>query len=726
MTPDIPFVKELVLIGGGHTHALVLRAWAMKPVPGARLTLINPGPTAPYSGMLPGHVAGHYGHEDLQIDLVQLARFAGARLILGAATGLDREARQVSVAGRAAPIAYDILSIDVGVTSAMPALPGFTEFAVPAKPLDRFAGAWAQFCAEAPASPAVTVIGGGVAGVELAMAAHHRLTGMGCTPEIRIVERVEALTAVPPKSRARLIATLAESGIPLIENIDVAKVTRDALHLSDGTTLPSHFTIGTAGARPHGWVADLGLETEDGYITVDAQLRSLTDPAIYAVGDCAHMGFAPRPKAGVFAVRAAPVLTHNLRAALTGGTSQAFKPQKDYLKLVSLGGKSALAEKQGIALSGPLMWRWKDRIDRSFMNRFKGLIPMPAPTPPKGAATGVAAELQGPAPCGACGAKLGRKALTRALDTLPQGLRGDVLTRPGDDAAVLSVAGTPLVLTTDHLRAFSADPGLLARVAAIHAMGDVWAMGARPQAALASITLPRMTAAMQAAWLSEIMTEAGAVFAAEGVEIVGGHSAQGAELSIGFTLTGLPEATPVTLVGAKPGDALLLTRPLGTGVILAAEMALAAQGADVARAWAQMSRPQGDAALRLAPVAHAMTDVTGFGLAGHLIGLCTASNLSARITLADLPVLPGAEALIRQGQHATLEEENRTALAGQITGDANDPRHALVFDPQTSGGFLAALPAGQAAEACADLRKAGHEAAIIGTLAEGAPHITLI
>ncbi|MBO6602064.1 MAG: selenide, water dikinase SelD [Roseicyclus sp.] len=725
MTPAAPFSRELVLIGGGHTHALVLRNWGMDPVPGTRLTLINPGPTAPYSGMLPGHVAGHYDRDELQIDLVRLARFAGARLILGAATGLDRNARTVRVEGRIAPISYDILSIDVGVTSAMPGLPGFTSFGVPAKPLDRFADAWARFCADPPARPEIAVIGGGVAGVELAMAAQHRLTGLGCAPTVTIIEQAEALAGLPEKSRARLMEALKTAGIALIEGLGVTELGDDTLRLSDGRALRSDMTIGAAGARPHDWLADLGLETEAGYLVVDAALRSVTDPAIYAAGDCAHLSHAPRPKAGVFAVRAAPVLAHNLRADLTGGSRRAFAPQRDYLKLISLGRKSALAEKRGIMLSGALMWRWKDRIDRAFMARFTNLRPMPSPPVPRGAADGVAEQMRGPAPCGACGAKLGRTALQKALGALPTGLRDDVLSRPGDDAAVLNIGGRTLVLTTDHLRAFSPDPGLLARIAAVHAMGDVWAMGARPQAALASVTLPMMVPRMQAAWLAEIMAEAGAIFAAEGVEIAGGHSAQGAELSIGFTLTGLPDGPPVTLAGAQDGDALVLTRPLGTGVILAAEMAQAAKGADVTTAWAQMSRPQGDVAARIGALAHAMTDVTGFGLAGHLIGICDASALGAEIALADLPMLPGARALLDAGQRASLHAENEAALAGRISG-GDGARKALLFDPQTSGGFLAALPPTDAATAVAELRAAGHDAAVIGRFGTGAPRITLI
>ena len=161
-TPPLPLTRDLVLVGGGHAHALVLRRWAMAPLPGARVTLINPGPTAAYSGMLPGFVAGHYPRAALEIDLVRLAQAAGARLILGPVEGIDLAARKLHVPGRG-PVEFDIASINVGVSSAMPELPGFGEHGVPAKPLEALAERWDRF--RAGRGPArVAVIGGGVAG----------------------------------------------------------------------------------------------------------------------------------------------------------------------------------------------------------------------------------------------------------------------------------------------------------------------------------------------------------------------------------------------------------------------------------------------------------------------------------------------------------------------------------------------------------------------------------
>jgi selenide,water dikinase len=724
MQLQIPLTRDLVLIGGGHTHALVLRMWGMRPLPGVRLTLINPLPTAAYSGMLPGHIAGHYARDELQIDLVRLARHAGARLILGRAAGIDREARRVIVPGRP-DVAYDIASIDIGITADMPALPGFAEHAVPAKPLDAFADRWEDFVGDVTAGrtpPRIAVIGAGVAGVELALAARHRL---GETAEITVVERARALSALGRGAARALRAHLQTARIPLKEEMAVTGVERGGVRLADGHLEPASFVIGTAAARAQSWLAQTGLALEGGFVSVGQTLQSLTDPAIFACGDIAHMGYAPRPKAGVFAVRQAPVLLQNLKVALTEqGRMRSYRPQKDYLKLISTGFMGAVADKWGLPLDGAWLWRWKDRIDRKFMAQFQDLPVMPAPNLPSEIAAGVFAELgHGKPLCGGCGAKVGQADLKAALAGLPKPARPDVLSGPGDDAAILAHGKGYQVLTTDHVRAFTEDPYLLAKITAVHAMGDIWSMGARPQTALAQIILPRMTPRMQAETLREIMGAAAEAFGAEGADVVGGHTSLGAELTIGFTVTGLAANRPVDQAGALPGDWLIVTKPIGTGVILAAEMARAAPGEVVAHALASMMRPQGAAARILGAEAHAMTDITGFGLAGHLMTMLDASGTAARISLAHVPLLPGADALSGVGHGSTLLPANKASMSRMFLTES--PRADLLFDPQTAGGLLAAVPADKAMDLVRRLREAGEPAAIIGEVIDGPAFLTV-
>lgn len=728
MTPTLPYTRDLVLVGGGHAHALVLRSWGMRPLPGARLTLVNPDPVAPYTGMLPGLIAGHYRRDALMIDLVRLARYAGARLVLARAEGIDLQTRRIHVSGRA-PIGFDVASLDIGITAEMPELPGFAAHGHPAKPLGPFATAWEGFLARCRAAdrPAdLAVLGGGVAGVELAMAMAHRLRASGMPARrVNVIEAgAESLRGLGAPARERILARAATLGVTVLTGRQAVEVTAGSVRFEDGAVIPADFVAGAAGARPHGWLEGCGLALERGFVVVDAQLAT-SDPAVFAAGDCAHFAAAPLPKAGVYAVRAAPILGHNLRAALSERPLARFRPQRHFLKLVSAGGRVAVAERGGrLALAGGWLWRLKDRIDRRFMARFEGLAPMAPPPLPARAAAGVAEALaEGPL-CGGCGAKVSQRGLRAGLAALAPVNRPDILSGPGDDAAILAAPDGAQVLTTDHFRAFIEDHHLLARIAAVHAMGDVWAMGGRPQAVLVSVILPRMSERMQADTLREILDGAAQAVRAAGAEIVGGHSSIGAELTVGFTVTGICDGAPVGLGGARPGDALILTRPLGSGTLLAGEMRLAARGEDVAAALAAMSRPQGEAAACLAPHARAMTDVTGFGLAGHLHAMLEASGSGARINLAGLPLLAGADRLAEAGIRSSLWRANRAAAP--VTGPADTGRAVLLHDPQTAGGLLAAVPAEVAPAVLGCLHAAGEtRAAVIGRITEGPVAIVL-
>ncbi|TDL79675.1 selenide, water dikinase SelD [Palleronia sediminis] len=718
MRHDLPATRDIVLIGGGHAHALLLKSWGMDPLPGARLTVVNPGPTAPYTGMLPGYVAGHYDRDTLEIDLVRLVRFAGARLILGRATAIDRATREIAIDDRflgARRVGYDVASVDIGIHSRMPAIPGFDEHAVAAKPLERFAERWAAWRAAGDATAPIAVIGGGVGGVELAMAMSF---GMGGAP-VTVIDAGRALDGVGRGAARRLRAELAAQNIALIEEARVARIAADRVVLADGREIAARFCVGAAGARAHGWLDASGLTDDHGFVPVGPTLQS-RDPAIFAAGDCAALTHAPRPKAGVFAVREAPVLLHNLRAAVSGERMREYRPQAGYLKLISTGGRSAVADRAGLPLGigGGWLWRWKDRIDRKFMVGLADLPPMHRPPLPRPRAEGME-PLTAQAPCGGCAAKVARPVLAGALSRLaPPGAGVDL--GAGDDAAILSMGGARQVLTVDQIRAFTPDPALLAHVAAIHAAGDCLAMGAVPQAALAVLTLPPLSPELQGRSLAE-MTDAGtAALRAIGAPIAGGHSSTGPEMQAGFVVTGLVEGTATTLAAARAGDVLVLTKPLGTGAILAAEMALEAKGAWVASCLGAMAADPTPVA-RALQGARAVTDVTGFGLAGHLMAMIEAAGLSARIDLGALPALPGALELLERGVRSTLHPGN-AAISARIAGPQG-ARRELLFDPQTAGGFLAALPPERAGAICAAVEDAGGLAARIGTLGDGPPGI---
>ncbi|MEM8555469.1 MAG: selenide, water dikinase SelD [Pseudomonadota bacterium] len=719
MNAKAPWVRDVVFVGGGHAHALVLRKWATNPVPGVRLTVIDPAPAAAYSGMLPGLVAGHYALPDLQIDLVRLTRFAGARYIPAAAIGMDAKAQTIEVVGRP-DVHFDVASLDIGITARMPSVPGFAEHAIPAKPLGAFAAAWEAFVARVAASdaePSVALIGGGVAGVELSLTMAHRLRETAGRAELTVLDRGQVLDGVSGSARERLFRAMETMGVRWQSNAAVASVSSDGPVLADGTQIQAALTVGAAGATPAPWLQSTDLPVSDGFLEVDGFLRSTAHAHVFGAGDCVHMAEAPRPKAGVFAVRAAPILDHNIRATLLETPLKPFQPQRSYLKLISLGPKSALAQKGAWVAQGAAMWRWKDHIDRSFMGKLQDLPAMEQKMAlPEPLAKSVPSEPL----CAGCGGKVGPVALSSALSNAPSG-QSEAL--PSEDAAITRCGDGWQVISTDHLRAVVEDPFTMAQIALNHAMGDVYAMGAKPQMALAQIILPHMSDGLQARTLEEITAGTRTALAHTGAHLAGGHTTMGSELTIGFTVTGLTESEPITLSGAQPGDVLVLTRPVGSGTLFAAEMRGQAKAQWIVDLVAQLLAPQHDFATALAKHATAMTDVTGFGLAGHGLNIAKASGVGLKLNLAAVPFFDGALWAAEQGVRSSIWTANQSAAAPLMSGDPETPTSALIHDPQTCGGLLASIPKEKLAQLQSNLPPSAVH--VIGKVLDQPPGLTL-
>ncbi len=378
--------RHLVLIGGGHAHVFVLRAFGLNPLAGVSLTLIAKELDAPYSGMLPGFVAGHYSLEECQIDLRPLARFAGARLVHGSAAAIDRERREVAVAGHS-PVPYDVLSIDVGITPDLSGIAGAETHALAVKPVSLFAPKWQHLLSAAhriDGPRRIVAVGGGAAGVELILAAREALTRRSVTGQHGEAPfEFSLLTSggvLPSHNRrAQILARthLQRAGVTVVEGESVVEIGSDHVRLRSGRVLPCDAAIVSTRAKAPSWFAGTGLQRDaGGYLAVRPTLQTYTDPSICAAGDCAAVIEHPREKAGVFAVRQGPVLAENLRRILTqAAPPQPFVPQRKFLTLVSLGDKRAIASRGRIAVSGRWAWVWKDWIDRRFMTMFKSLVP---------------------------------------------------------------------------------------------------------------------------------------------------------------------------------------------------------------------------------------------------------------------------------------------------------------------------------------------------------------
>ncbi|ODT19898.1 MAG: selenide, water dikinase SelD [Kaistia sp. SCN 65-12] len=706
-----------MLVGGGHAHVHVLKSFGMKPMPGVRLTLIGRDIETPYSGMIPGFVAGHYSFDECHVDLARLAAWTGARLIHAEAIGIDRDSRQVLLKGRP-PIAYDFLSIDVGSSPSVEALPGAADHATPVKPIAELGRRWLTFLERVKdwqGSLRIAVIGGGAGGVELALAIDHRLRAIAhhAVVAVTLITKGEILSGQAVAARRKIRAIFQRRGIRLIENVATSRLEDGAALLANGerVAVDEAFVVTEASAAK--WFAGTGLPLDPrGFFAVEPTLRSTGDERIFAVGDCASVAAHPRPKAGVFAVRQGPPLADNLRRALLGQPLQPFTPQSRYLSILGTGDGRAIATRSGWAIEGTWVWRWKDHIDRKWMRMY---------CEPPATAMDMAARNAPPDPaladadakrlladigmrCGGCGAKVGANVLTRVLGRLGPSPGSNVtigLEAP-DDAAMIDVpAGQALVQSVDFFRTFIDDPFAFGEVAAVHALGDVWAMGAKPHSALALAVVPAAAERLMEEDLFQMLSGARSVLDRSGCALIGGHSGEGPEAALGFSVNGLVVAARALRKGGlRPGDRLVLTKKLGTGVIFAAAMRGAARGRWIAEALASMRTPSDKASAALvAAGAHACTDVTGFGLAGHLAEMIRAAGrgdeVSVDLHLDALPALAGAIDLFAQGLASSLQPENlraRHLIDGmdRLAGHAKLP---LLFDPQTAGGLLAAVPA---------------------------------
>jgi selenide, water dikinase len=706
MQPRGPIETDIVLLGAGHAHVEVLRRFAKRPESGVRLTLIGREPETPYSGMLPGVIRGDYEPRQAHIDLAPLAAAAGARLILGEATAINLDARTVVVPGRP-DVPFDLLAIDVGGEPAAP-----TDGGIAVKPIGRFLDQLRAIERTIHDHDRIVVVGGGPGGVELALALAYRYRSRY---RIALVSgSPEPLIDAPDSARRVAVTAMVDASVEIVRGAMGGAFQNGRLALSDGSFLDAAACLRATGVEAPSFLANSGLACDaKGCVLVDSTLRSINDPAVFAAGDCASIQQSPRPKAGVWAVRAGVHLARNLRLAARHRPLQQWRPQREALVILGLGGGRAVAWRNGLSLSGTLVWRWKDWIDRRWMRMYTG---MRMKLDPKVLMR-----------CGGCGAKVAAEVLAGALADLPSSENNDLvvgLATP-DDAAVLRVPpGRMLVQSVDHFRAFLDDPFLFGQVAAAHALSDLHAMGAQPWTALAIATVPYGPGAKMRADLSAMLQGATQVLRGDGCTLVGGHSGEADEAALGFAVSGLAEPEALTRKsGLRPGDALILTKPIGTGVVLAGHMRGLTRANWLTAAINSMRASNATAAglLRDHGVT-ACTDVTGFGLAGHLAEMTRASGVAATIWRNAVPVLSGALELAAQGIESTLAPENARVVPNLST----EPRERILIDPQTSGGLLGGVPP-ERAEACLRaLLAAGMTAAIVGVVEEISPDAPMI
>ncbi|MGE3780539.1 MAG: selenide, water dikinase SelD, partial [Pirellulaceae bacterium] len=645
MMQDPSIEHDVVLLGMGHTHAHVLRMWRMHAWPRTRLTCVSNFPVATYSGMLPGVLAGQYRAERMEIDLVRLCAASRARLVVGHVMGLDRTNRCLLFDDRP-PLPFDLLSIGIGSVPQADRAERQDPSILPIKPmqtfLTRLEARLDELVRQGVQQIRVAVVGGGGGGVEIAFCIGARLNLVlrHIPYQLTVIHGREELMPGTTAKTARVARDeLQRRGVELLLGRRVIHASRGRMTLDDHREIEADLVVWATSAVGPPLLGKFGLATDErGFLLTRRTLQTRDDDAIFAVGDAGTIEGEDVPKAGVYAVRQGPVLWRNLSQKLREGPLEAFRPQRGFLKLFNTGDGRAIGEYRGWTVFSSWAWQLKDWIDSRFMLRFQDyersdraggtrMTPpnRPAAVPAARTGNGLAAPLPAEADmrCLGCGGKIGGSILSRALARLDLQHYDHVvvgLDTPDDAAVVRLPTGSLVTLSVDFFRPPFDDAFLVGRVAALNAASDCFAIGSKPLVALACMTLPVGPPRQQEQLLVELLAGALHEFRPMGATLAGGHTLEGPHVLIGFSMLAAQDRAPRTKDKLRVGDFLILTKPLGIGVLLAGHMRARcrAEWWDALQHTMLLSN-QYAASLCDEFDIQGVTDITGFGLAGHLL-----------------------------------------------------------------------------------------------------------
>jgi len=745
----MPVISDLVLLGGGHANIQVLKMMAMNPLGGLRITLISDQTHSPYSGMIPGYLAGYYAYEDCHFDLRRLCEELGLRFIKAKIIGINPQEKKIRLENRA-NISYDCASINVGIEPrSIEKLAQESAFKIiPLKPISQFITHWDQLIAnlkdyKGNDSLPLAVVGAGAAGVEISIILKMLIDKNQWNATVSLIHRHEYLVSKKDRqAQKQLLKTLNALNINLYQNTEVLEVQKNGLVLK-GTNGLVHTDvfyralIATQAAAPK-WFKNSGLPVnQDGFLKVTEKLLVEHEDSIFAAGDCIHFSPSPLKKAGVYAVRQGMTLEHNIRAFFTRQASlKTFHPKKNVLSLITIGDKKALVHQDSASLlrvlSPALLWIVKDWIDKRFMARFQAesfavnpvhfnkIMPVPKST--------LVPEDWQDNTCGGCGSKLVASTLTQSLNklTIPQDDFVLLGVKEGEDCALTQVSENTLCLQTiDQFRSFISDPYLLGQIATQHALSDIYAMGGIAKTAQVGLTLCAAAEKIHGEDIFQVMSGVLDVLTKNSTSLVGGHTGEGLELSIAIAVQG--EVAPKQVLRkqlTQSGNQLILTKPIGTGVIFASNMLAQANGKWVDQALLSMLQSNKTTLETIRSFAvSGCTDITGFGLLGHAVEMLdknSANSLGIKIDYKAIPLFDGVNQLFEKGYFASIAGKNHESLGTVLSADINNQNFPVLFDPQTSGGLLFSVPTHQT-EACL---KALHQngisnACVIGEVIEG-------
>lgn len=737
---------QIVLLGVGHTNAHIVRRWKLSPVPECQLICISNFSQATYSGMFPGVLSGQYAPEAMTIDLVRLVSSCGGQLILDDPSHIDVTQRQIHFASSRPPLAYDWLSIGMGSQPNTSELsPSSIDQIVAIKPMQTFLQRLTEALqARMPSSPRssaqtlrVVIVGGGAGSLEIALCLrqrHRQSLESATSPLDQALAHFDQLKITVCTAAQRLGSGLLPSTIARIESAmkthhiegvtqwRAVSVDQQGVQGNRGQTIPADLVIWATQAAPPALMQNIALPKDDrGFLLTKPTLQSIEDERVFVVGDSGSLEQAATPKAGVYAVRQGPILWENLQRSVTQQPLLEYRPQSSFLKLLNLGDGQAILEYKGVSSTHRLWWWLKNRIDVKFMKMYQDFSMAMAP----GRATST--DISPPAMrCVGCGGKVPSAVLRDALVTSNGNLEPESVVGSPSDVAYFSHAQTILAHTVDYFIAPLPDPWIAGRMAALNALSDLYVSGCRPETALMIAQIPWGAPRAQQRQLQLALAGIKQELSRAGAKLIGGHTIEGERLAMGLSMTGHPLHGRQVKQNIRPGDCLILSKPLGTGCLLAAWQQHQLAAGDYQELLAHLLIGN-EVALELwnrFPVS-AMTDVTGFGLAGHAREMLDSLPLRIELNWRQFAALPGYEVQSAAGVESTMTAANRADFPMRIATHYPIPvdQVNLLYDPQTCGGVLCAVPEKQADEMVHYLLDQGFgKAAMIGRVVSAGDH----
>ena len=695
---EIPITNDLVLIGGGHSHLSVLMKLAKRPINGNRITLITNEIDTPYSGMIPGYIEGIYSWRDSHIDLYRLCLKLNVRFIHAEVERVSAYEKEIYFKDRP-KIKFDVLSINTGIQSNNREIKGAAKYCLPVKPISKLTN---NFLNKITNFKSIAFIGGGAGSVELALAIKKRFLNINQDIKITIITGKRGLLSTfPQKTKLTSLKTLEKFKIDIIEYKRVLEVKPKQIILSDKSMLKIDKAILSTNSMTPKWLAKSDiLLTKDNYILVNKSFQT-NYKYVFASGDVIDFNNQNLKKAGVFAVRSGKPLAINIRKFILGKKLVEYKFNKNYLALIGTSKRSAIATKYNLTFNSRFFFYLKKYIDQNFIKKFSDFRIRKKFTldalktdvlnifvKHKEKITDKNDIMQ----CKGCAAKV-------PLNALKQALPKDIVSTSED---AVSVPGHPeLYQTVDMISSIITDPFLLGKIAANHSISDMVSVNSKITSAMMILQLPLSKTEINSRDLEQVLLGANEIFKTIDCPLIGGHTMIGKDKDpiIGFSILGQKQKKIKIMKNRrkiKTKDLLILTEKIGSGLIFAGINNYLIDSyfqIDVIKQMIKGNLNFGKISNHLNILS--MTDITGFGLANHLLNLIKRDNSKTGLTIYPnkIPLFQGVNECLNKDIKSSLFKSNYDIAQKDIIYKRDKSKlDNILYDPQTVGGIAFIIP----------------------------------